>query len=106
MLTVTINGEEAARVEDSSDDWVAVIPEGLPEGSTDPAAWCNDAGVRVKDGAVQVWVSVADDRGGFQMEVRRTEDGRMFIHLPYPEETGPHMETVALHPGTLEVVGP
>jgi len=49
-------------------------------------------------------VSVGDPRGGFCFTVRRLRDGRIVIHMPYPKEGLPHMDTAELvGPGTLTV---
>lgn len=68
-----------------------------------PEAWANNAGIRVKDDAIQVWISTGDPRGGFQMEVRMTEDGELVLNHPYPGEGLPHEETVERGPGALLV---
>ena len=89
-------------------EMVAVV---FPEQDTDeptadptaPEVWANSAGIRIKEDAVQVWVSVGDPRGAFQMELRKAPDGRIVIHTPHPDESGPHMDTENLHPGTLVI---
>ena len=68
-----------------------------------PEAWCNSAGVDIRKDSVQVWISIGDPRGAFVMEARKLEDGRIVLHLPYPGESLPQMETEHLHGGTLVV---
>jgi len=61
------------------------------------------ASIRVTEEGVQVAVSVADPRGGFQMEVRRLTDGRIILHVPHPDEPMLHAPLTELHPGTFVV---
>jgi len=71
-----------------------------------PLAWLNSARITTnpKDDAVTCAVSIGDPRGAFAFTVRRLPDGRIIIHMPYPKEGLPHMETAELGgPGTLVV---
>jgi hypothetical protein len=85
-----------------------------------PWSWCNSAAITLdaEDDAVHVSISVGDPRGAFVFTVRRVPAvfngdgsvanpdlaGRLLLHMPYPGEGLPHMETVELRPGTLQVV--
>jgi hypothetical protein len=75
-----------------------------------PLSWLNHAGVSFDEGedAVTVSISVGDPRGAFTFTVRRVPDdadgplaGKLIMHMPYPGEGTPHVETRELHPGTL-----
>lgn len=70
-----------------------------------PLTWLNSARITTDPGddAVHCVVSVGDPRGGFCMTIRRLRDGRILIHLPHPGESGAHVETREMHPGTLEL---
>jgi len=63
-----------------------------------PLSWLNSARISTdpKDDAVHCVVSVGDPRGGFCFTVRRLRDGRIVIHMPYPKEGLPHMDTAEL----------
>jgi hypothetical protein len=63
----------------------------------------NGASIRVQPDSVQVAISVADPRGGFQMEVRRRPDGGYWLHVPYAGEPMEHARMVLDHPGTYRV---
>lgn len=80
--------------------------------TTIPLAWLNHAGVSFseEEDAVTVSISVGDPRGAFSFTVRRVPDdadgplaGKLIMHMPYPGESTPHVETRELHPGTLIV---
>ena len=68
--------------------------------------WFNSARINVDPDKEEVTcaVSVGDPRGAFVFTIRRTPDGTLLIHTPYPGESLPHMRTKQLHKGTLEVV--
>lgn len=68
--------------------------------------WFNSARINVDPDKDEVTcsVSVGDPRGAFVFTVRRTDDGTLQIHTPYPGESLPHMRTRQLHKGVLEVV--
>lgn len=84
-----------------------------------PFAWCNSAAITLdpEDNAVHCSISVGDPRGAFTFTVRQIPTsyngdgtisnpdlaGKLIIHTPYPGEGLPHMETIELRPGTLEV---
>jgi hypothetical protein len=107
MHTVYIDREAQPDVYDSEEIEVVfpeeTDPDAPPLDPTAPEVWANSAGIRIKDNAVQVWVSTGDLRGAFQMELRRAPDGRIYIHTPHPDEGMPHEETEHLHPGTLVI---
>ena len=71
-----------------------------------PLTWLNSARITTdpNDDAVHCLVSVGDPRGAFCFTVRRLQDGRLMIHMPYPGESMPHEATKQIHDGTLEVV--
>lgn len=70
-------------------------------------SWVNSASVEVDpdEDAVTFALSVGDPRGAFVFQVRRTDDGRIFIHTPHPGESMPHLEVTEVHPGTVQVKG-
>lgn len=113
MIEVNIDGRATDDfIEDSEGSVELILPdsslsveeeEGTAYPATSPMQWCNSAGVRVREDSVQVWVSIGDPRGGFVMEARRLDDGRIMLSLPYPGESSPHMETERIHDGTLVV---
>lgn len=72
-----------------------------------PLIWLNSAQIYVRPDQDEVacCVSVGDPRGCFTFTVRRISNGRLVIHMPYENESMPHMETKQLHDGTLEVLG-
>lgn len=113
MIAVNIDGRATDDfIEDPEGSVELILPdcslsveeeEGAAYPATSPMQWCNSAGVAIREDSVQVWISIGDPRGGFVMEARRLEDGRIVLHLPYPGESAPHMETENLHGGTLIV---
>src|SRR5262249_39058457 len=58
-----------------------------------PLGWVNSATIHLdrEDDAVHVLISVGDPRGAFAMTVRRLQDGRLVMHVPYPGEGMSHM---------------
>lgn len=80
---------------------------GYEEENPGACDWFNGASIRVntEHDEVNFFLSVADPRGGFSVTFRRTDDGRILLHLPQPGETCAHVETTELHPGTLELAG-
>lgn len=107
MTRVTIDNEEPVFVED---DEVAVsveldgpfsLVEEDPIDETNPVQWCNSAGVIVRDGEVQVWISTGDPRGAFTMTMRKLQDGRIMLFTPHENDTCAHEETRLSHPGAL-----
>lgn len=70
-----------------------------------PLTWLNSARITTDpdDDAVHCVISIDDPRGGFEITVRRLPDGRIVLHLPYPEQSSAHMPTAELHPGTLVI---
>lgn len=72
-----------------------------------PLAWCNHAGVEVdeSENAIRLWFSVGDPRGAFQVAVRRTDDGTLLLHLPYPGMAFQHAPLTELHEGTYRIGG-
>ena len=113
MIEVNIDGRASDDfIEDSEGSVELTLPdcslsveeeEGTAYPATSPMQWCNSAGADIREDSVQVWISIGDPRGAFVMEARRLGDGRIVLHLPYPGESEPHMETEHLHGGTLVV---
>ena len=70
-----------------------------------PLRWANSAHIEFDEEAdeIRVGISVNDDRGAFVMEIRRTPEGRIFMHLPHASMGQPHVPLKALHEGTFAV---
>lgn len=70
-----------------------------------PLSWVNSASIDLREGydEVTVSISVGDPRGAFVMTIRRTDDGRMFMHVPYENMPCPHMPLTHLHGGTFQL---
>lgn len=51
-----------------------------------------------------VTISVGDPRGAFAMTVRRLENGKLILHVPYEADPLPHMPLRKLHEGTYEIL--
>lgn len=108
MHSVFIDGEWVEATHENPDVSI-VFPEDYgweddEDARPDPAspdAWCNSAGIDVRDNEVQVWISTGDPRGAFCMTIRKLDTGEMIMHLPYPGEGLPHEETEEIRPGTL-----
>ena len=70
-----------------------------------PLHWINSVGFTtdpVRD-RVYLDVSLGDPRGCLRMEVRRTDDGRIFLHVPYVGMSQPHVPLTDVSPGTMEI---
>jgi hypothetical protein len=67
-----------------------------------PLGWVNSATIRLDRGSdsVQFSCSVGDPRGAFVMEIRRTHDGKLVMHLPYEDMSFAHMKLTKLNEGT------
>lgn len=88
------------------DDGETVCPDlGTHNPGRIPLSWCNSAGIHPEpDGdSITVTLSVADPRGAFCMSIRRTEDGRLLLHVPHPDEGWLHAPLAPVHPGTYAV---
>lgn len=68
-----------------------------------PEAWCNGAGVRVRDDDIQVWVSTGDPRGAFALTLYRTKDGEIRLELPHENMSLPHEELERVNDGLLVI---
>jgi len=70
-----------------------------------PLGWVNSAGMEFNedDDSVTVSISTGDPRGAFGMTIRRTDDGKLIMHVPYPGEPFAHEELTELHTGTYRV---
>lgn len=70
-----------------------------------PLSWVNSASIDLREShdEVTVSISVGDPRGAFVMTIRRTDDGRMFMHVPYENMSYPHMPLTRLHGGTFQL---
>lgn len=75
------------------------------EAQHNPIAWANSARITIDedDNAVHLALSVGDPRGAFVFTVRRTPDGDLIMHTPYPGESMPHLKLTELHPGTYKI---
>lgn len=73
-----------------------------------PLTWLKSARITTdpENDSIHLNVSVGDPRGGFRFKIsRRPDTGAILIHMPFPGEPLPHMDTKEVAPGTLVVVG-
>lgn len=70
-----------------------------------PLGWVNSAGMEFNESgdSVTVSISTGDPRGAFGMTIRRTDDGKLIMHVPHPGEPFAHEELTELHTGTYRV---
>lgn len=70
-----------------------------------PLHWVNSVGFTADPGGDRVYldVSVGDPRGCLRMELRRTDDGRTFLHVPHAGMAQPHVPLTDVSPGTMEI---
>lgn len=70
-----------------------------------PLRWANSAHIEFDEAgdSIKVGISVSDERGAFTMEIRRTPEGRIIMHLPHASMGQPHAPLKALHEGTFAV---
>ena len=107
MVTTAFCDETGADVSTSHFEGDASIALAINENSDTPAeaplGWVNSASIHAdaSQDRIIVCVSTGDPRGAFSMELRRTPDGKILIHLPHPGEGLAHETTRELHPGTL-----
>lgn len=98
------DGDDMSR-EDVANEECPELDEGNHRIEDAPLSWLNHAGVSFDESedSVTVSISVGDPRGAFAFTVRRTPDGKLIMHTPYPGEGRPHVETRELQPGTLAI---
>lgn len=67
--------------------------------------WANAAHIEwdPEQDSVTVGISTGDERGSFTMEIRRSPEGRIFMHVPYPDAASLHEPLLPLHEGTYAV---
>lgn len=96
-------GEEIERVQLEFDD----TSNGVQTEAQEAAAlgWVNSAAISLNRGhdAMTVAISVGDPRGAFAFTVRRLQDGRLMMYVPYAGEPMPHMTLTEIQPGTYEI---
>ena len=94
---VDVEGPESVRVDfpEDYDREEDALPVALD--------WVNSAGISFDEDADSVTLSIStgDPRGAFTLQARRLPDGRIVLHVPYPEDPVPHEQTRQLHQGTL-----
>ncbi len=91
--TVRLDGDEVIARLDEDDEYTITVSFPAEDGIYMPgvSGWCNSIGIRIReDAGVQVWVSVADPRGGLQMEVRPDDEGNLLLSVPHESDGLPH----------------
>jgi hypothetical protein len=70
-----------------------------------PLHWVNCASITAdpQGDRIMLDVSVRDPRGCLRMEIRHTDDGRIFLHVPYVGMSSPHAPLTEVMPGTMQV---
>lgn len=78
------------------------LAEPAPKTILDHVNWI---GAQVREDSVEVHISVGEERGCFTMSLTLGEDDngneRLYLHMPYPGESEPHVPTERLTDGTL-----
>lgn len=105
-----LDPDNTAETLDGNDPWCPGNDDGTEDSSPHkpvivPLTWAQNAGVILDDeqDAVHVYIAADDPRGGFQMTIRRMEDGSLIMHLPYEGMSGPHMPLKEIHAGTFKL---
>lgn len=75
----------------------------VPEWS--PLTWAKNVTIETDEeaDAIHVTIAHADPRGGWQMTIRRMENGQLIMHLPYEGMSSPHASMRKITEGTYEV---
>lgn len=92
LLTYTDQSERGGKAREAAN-----LPPHAPD------EWVENASIRITDHGVQVAISVNDPRGGFQMELRKTDDGTIYMHLPHERMSEAHASLAYDHEGTYVV---
>lgn len=82
------------------------FPHDLAE-EDEPLSWVNSAGIHIDEAAdqVDVHISVGDPRGGFVMRMYRTEEGKVRMEVPHPEQGLLHEPLREINPRGVYEVG-
>ena len=107
--TVMLDGDQVLAHLFEEDEYSISISFPAENGiyDTGVGGWCNSIHVRIREQeGVQVSISVADPRGGLQMEVRPNDDGELMLSVPHESDGLPHGDgLVKLNDGFYRILG-
>ncbi len=107
--TVRLDGDEVIAHLDEEDEYTITVSFPAEDGVYAPgvSGWCNSVGIRIReDAGIQVWVSVADPRGGLQMEVWPDDKGNLLLSVPHESDGMPHGDGLkSINDGFYRILG-
>lgn len=107
--TVRLDGDKVIADLFEDDEYTISVSFPAEDGIYAPgvSGWCNSVGIRIRENeGVQVWISVADPRGGLQMEVRPNDEGDLLLSVPHVTDGLPHGDgLVQLNDGFYRILG-